>query len=223
MGIPENMLRAKGSMSYLDLMRLIGKLWGDAIGVRQDGVTLRVPFHAINTALSDPDYPVIVYSLQLRKPFSQEPKPKQRELLTTDDGNKILVRGQRFENIVKFNVIDRIFPAGTERAEEILETFEDFMLQMTPIFKELGLSDIFYGRRSIDMEGTRLGTDVVERSVMYQVVTEKVTLIDVWKLNEVLVTAKIFLGNNEPVPLVPNFDGLIRTLAYDQHASTPSY
>lgn len=190
-------LRAAGNLSYLDFIRLLNKLWSDSIGFREDGVTLRVPFQATNTALSDPDYPLIVYSLEMRRPFPQEPKPKHREIIN-DNGNPIIIRGQRFENLVKFAVLDRVAPSGAERAEEILDTFEDFMLQMTPIFKELGISDLFYARRTADGVGSRLGTDVVERSVIYQVVTEKIILIDTWKLNAILISARIFLEDNQP-------------------------
>ena len=223
MGIPDRPLRARGNLSYLDFIRLLGKVWVDSIGVRPDGVTPRVPFQATDTALSDPDYPLITYSLQMRKPLSNEPKAKVREMVEDTGGHKIQIKGQRFENYVKFSVLDRVFPDGVMNAEEILDIFETFMEQMTPLFKELGLSDIFYGRRDIDMEKSRPGTDVVERSVVYIVITEKVTRIDVWKLEQILVSARTFLVKNQiPEAPGPDLSGIITTLD-DQLGATPSF
>lgn len=217
-------LRAKGNLSYNGFIRLVEKLWYDQIGLREDGVTPRVPFHASYNPVPDPIYPCIVYELQLRRPFQGEPKPKTRETIYGDDGTPYVVRAQRFQNIVQFSVMDRVQYAGTHNAEDILNLFEDFMFENTAIFKELGLSDIFYARRIADSELQRTTMDVIKHTVAYEVITEKVIVTDVWKFNEILINARVWAERNElPDPATPDFSGISWKIDDQFSAATPYF
>lgn len=217
---PANMLRARGNLDYLGFIRLVQQLWLEATGTREDG-TARIPLRATGTDLNDPDYPCILYSLELRKPFTNEAKPKIREILDLTSTHKMIVSAQRFENIVQFSVVDSVASSGAQRVEEIIEAFEDFMMQYTPIFKEVGLSDIFYAQRRTDRTEERSGFSVVRRSITYLVITEKVLAKEVWRLNDILVSARTYLVDNQPQQATPSYEGLSYEIE-DQFAATPN-
>lgn len=96
--------------------------------------------------------------------------------------------GQKFENFVKFSAVDRVEPDGAQVVEELIEEFEDFMIRYTPIFSRLGLNDLTYSRRLSDDEDPRQGEGIVERTVVYRVVTEKLISSEVGNLDSVMLS-----------------------------------
>lgn len=223
---PNRPLRAAGNLSFLEFIRLLEHLWNNAMGYRADGVTPTVPLRASGTALADADYPCIVYSIDLRKPHANEAKPRIREILTGDDGwsgeKALMVYAQRFENYVRFTAIDKVQQTGAHRAEELIEAFEDFLMAQTPILKKCGVSEMFYYQRRRDQEQIRDDFSVVQRSLTYLVVTEKIFHQDVWYLEQILIKAQTFLANNQPEAATPSYEG-ISVEINDQFAATPSY
>jgi hypothetical protein len=177
-------LRAEGSLTYLQFIRLVIGLWSE---VHPD-----IPIRPTQSS-AYAQYPVIVYGLEMRRPHAGETKPRIREELQSDGDTNFIVTGQRFENVVSFTVYTKGDP---ELAEEIIEAFEDFMLKYTGVFKRLGISDMVYGRRTPDAEETRLGEDTERRSVVYSVVTEKNQVAEVEKIKNILVTARLYIETN---------------------------
>ncbi len=182
--VPERPLRQAGNLSYLDFIRLVGTIWSEAHP--------EIPFVASGLS-ADAKYPCIVYALGNRVPFPNEPKAKQREVLVNaDDENKsVIIMGQKFENFVKFSAVDKVEPDGAQVVEELIEEFEDFVIRYTPVFSKLGLNDLTYNRRLSDDEEPRQGEGVVERTVVYRVVTEKLISAEIANLESVFINVTV--------------------------------
>ena len=177
-------LRAEDNLSYLQFIALVRKLWEDS---HPD-----IPFKPVQSA-TYAQFPVMVYSLELRKPNANEPKMRLREQIVTDGDVNYIVQGQRFENLIIFSALTQNDP---ETAEQIIEAFEDFMLEYTPVFKRLGVSEILYSRRTPDNEQSRFAEDIDKRSVAYLVVTEKVRATEIAKIEEIILNVRQFLSTN---------------------------
>lgn len=181
-------LRAQGNLGYLDFIRIVEYLWSES---HPD-----IPLYA--TGLSTyPTYPCIIYNLEMRKTHTNEPKQRHRELIHRPDSDtNIQIKAQRFQNIVNFNVYTQ---TNAQQAEEIIEAFEDFMLEYTPIFKQLGLSEIFYYRRNPDSGQRRDNVDIVERSVSFLITTEKLIVLEQEKLRNIYIDVRRYLEDATPV------------------------
>lgn len=173
-------LRASGNLSYLEFIALVQQLWS---GVHPD-----IPFLATG-GNQTAKFPAITYSLQLRKTHPSEPKMRIREeIATSPDQEAMLISAQRFQNVVNFTAATENDP---ETAEQLIEAFEDFMMEYTPVFKEMGVSEFVYARRLPDAEVSRPGEDLVQRTVSYLVTTEKVIRSSVAKLNNVIAHIRV--------------------------------
>jgi hypothetical protein len=175
-------LRASGNLSYREFIAVVRAMWHEV----HPGIPI-LPSGGDQHAV----YPAIIYSLQLRKPHPSEPKPRLREdIYTSVDEEAIIIHGQRFQNIINFSVITERNP---DLAEELIETFEDFMLEYTPVYKELGISEFVYARRLPDDEENRKGEGICKRTVSYLVTTEKVVQTSAKKLNDSLEKLKLIV------------------------------
>ena len=161
-------------MNYREFIALVRRLWEE---IYPDIPILPVQGDTYAR------YPLIVYSLENRKTHTTEPKQRYREEVVTDSDENVIISGQRFQNYIAFSVVTENEP---DLCETIIETFEDFMLEHTPVFKRLGLSDIFYSRRLSDREETRTAEDACIRTVVYMCIIERTTRVKVSKLEEVL-------------------------------------
>lgn len=180
-------MRASGNLSYLDFVRLVKYLWTSA----NPDIPM-VPDQSEAFAV----YPAIAYSLGLRKTFKNEPKFKHRDFMEDESGQKYRITGQRYDNIVQFSVVTRSEP---ELADQIIENFEEFMIECVPLFKELGASDFFYSRRLSDNEESRKSDDTCVRTVCYLLVTETVVQTSVDTLNSILINARVFMDDRGTV------------------------
>lgn len=213
---PREPLRAESNLSYLEFITLIKKLWEDAhpsvplkpvqsqsYAFTQINPEWQWANDQANPQATDPDGSgqpkhiahdcMMVYSLELRKPNANEPKMRVREEVVTEGDVNYLIQGQRFENLIIFSALSK---GGPELAESVIEAFEDFMLEHTPIFKRLGVSEILYSRRTPDDEQSRFSEDLDKRSVAYVVVIEKIRAIEIAKIQEILLTVRQYLGSN---------------------------
>lgn len=205
-------LRAEGNLQYLDFIRLVEEMWKQS----HPGI----PFSAMG-GQQHAKYPCIVYSLKLRKTMEQEPKPRrEREQIFDTDNRRIIISSQRFQNIIAFTAISENDP---RLAEELIEAFEDFMFEYIPVFKRLGLSDIFYSRRLADSDENRNSEDICKRTVTYLIITEKVFQTDVEKINEIAINIRRYFEQEEELEqATPN--GIITTTIVDEFAgATPNY
>ena len=74
------------------------------------------------------------------------------------------------------------------------------MLEYTPVFKRLGVSEILYSRRTPDDEQSRFAEDLDKRSVAYIVVIEKLRAIEIAKIEEIILNVRQFLATNTVNP-----------------------
>ena len=169
-------LRAEGNMRYLQFIDAVTEMWGEG----HPSIPV-VPDQGKNFA----QYPCIVYGLEMKKSLDQEPKPKLREELTDPDSGRLVhVYGQFFELLVKFTVVSKTDP---RQAEEILDLFEDFMFEYTPVFICAGVADFVYARRIAASSEVRVGEDINKRSVMYYMREEKLTQISPDRVESVAI------------------------------------
>lgn len=183
--------RAQGNLSYLAFIALVKRYWEAG----HPDIRLRPtqgPAFIQDSKDNDGFFPVIVYGLDTRRAMTVEPKPRIREE-KMDDGDFYIISGQRFENLVSFTVYD----TNPIRADEVIEAFEDFMLEYTPAFKMLGASELVYFRRTPDNEGSEAGEDLARRNITYKLTTEKVRVMPVGRMEEIVIDARVFLSTNQ--------------------------
>lgn len=180
-------LKAEGNLSYLGFIEIVKMLWENSYPDIPIVATFGGKFAS---------YPCIAYGLELKRAHSQEPKMKYRDKALGDDGKYYIIEGQRFQNVVSFTVMveanagqlsgDERRYAGAEVADRVMEIFEDFMLEYTPVFKRLGASELVYARRVSDTETNMDQTDVVRRTVTYLLTTEKIHVSAVDKIESIV-------------------------------------
>lgn len=178
-------LRANGNLTYREFIAMVSKFWNE----RVPDVPL-IPYQGKNFART----PAIVYSLEVKTPIPNDRKKHHREFITNPATDQMYrITGQRFKHIVTFRVVTANEP---ELAEEILESFEFYMDEMTAVYKENGLSEIVYGRRLPDSTENRESQDVCIRAVAYEVTTEDVRQWPVAQLNEIIIQARMFVSES---------------------------
>ena len=175
-------LRAEGNLTYLEFIAVVKKLWEDT---HPD-----IPIYPTG-GLQAAQYPAITYGIEIRRTQQTETKPRFRQQIEVNN-SMIHIYGQRFINSVKFTVHD----TNAKRADQIIEAFEDFMAEWTPVYKRLGASEFTYSRRLPDDETITTGEDVPRRSVAYSLVTEKNYVKEFDKINEIVIDLRIFLHLN---------------------------
>ena len=219
-------LQASGNLSYLEFIAVVKSLWENAypdikIKPTQSGTYA--------------DYPVIVYGLELRKAHTSEPKPRTR---TTQTNKDVVVFGQRFQNIVSFTVITEANGgakqgsaarySGPEVADNIMEIFEDFMLEHTPVFKRLGASEFVYSRRLSDSEENRDSTDICKRTVTYMLTTEKLFAQNVDQIESIVLDVRRYMSYEQSIwdsaqeGATPDFTGTEVNIIDLYQSSTPN-
>jgi hypothetical protein len=135
--------------------------------------------------------------------------------------NNVIARAQRYENYVSFSVYTESDPY---LAETIIEEFENFMDEYTGVFKELGLSEIIYGRRFPDRELNRESEDVCIRAVGYLATVEKVTVTEYERLASIVIDARLRLASyREAEQATPNYDNIEIRMPDTYAAATPNY
>ena len=154
------------------------------------------------------EYPAIIgYHLELRKSHTTEPKPRMRQNIVSPGNNHYTIYGQRFQNIVGFTAMCKVGtfqgPNGeTTRddldasvlCDQVIEAFEDFMIEYTPILKAAGASELVYSRRLADSEINRAGNDIHKRTVTYMLTTEKTYAIKNERIEKIAVDARTWMA-----------------------------
>jgi len=158
-----------------------------------------------STSLGLDEFPAVIgYHLELRKAHTTEPKPRMRQNVLS---NTVTIYGQRFQNIIGFTVMSKV---GTFQGEnttttrddldaavlcdQVIEAFEDFMLEYTSIFKAAGASELVYSRRLSDSEINRDGKDIHKRTVTYMLTTEKTFAIANGRIEKIAVDARTWMA-----------------------------
>jgi hypothetical protein len=158
-----------------------------------------------STSLGIDDFPAVIgYHLELRKAHTTEPKPRMRQNVLS---NTVTIYGQRFQNIIGFTVMSKVgtfqgADTTTTRddldaavlCDQVIEAFEDFMLEYTSIFKAAGASELVYSRRLSDSEINRDGKDIHKRTVTYMLTTEKTFAIANGRIEKIAVDARTWMA-----------------------------
>lgn len=111
---------------------------------------------------------------QGKEPFGSDKavKPQFKESIVADTEDFTMtqqVHGQRFDNIVQFSV----WSQTNERADILLEWFEQFMDLYRWVLKWNGVQETFYWQRAPDSRVTRWRDDIISRTVEYYFRTER--------------------------------------------------
>ena len=192
-------LQANGNLTYLEFLAVVKALWEN---IHPD-IPLK-PDHGGSYAV----YPSIVYSLEIRKPHTVEPKPRSRQVVQND----YMVFGQRFQNVVSFTIVTKADRAstvdeskyiGAEVADALAEVFEDFMLEYTPVFKRLGASEFVYARRLADTTETRDNIDICKRAITYLLTTEKLIQTSVSVIEKIAIDIRTAMSYENSLILNP--------------------
>jgi len=183
-------LRAEDGMNYREFIAVLKYMWELA---HPDVPMLPTQTPAFAT------YPVIVYSLELRKAHPAEPKKRFREHITSASGDIYSIWGQRFQNLIMFSAVTRADP---ELSSEIIEEFQSFMDEYTGTLKSLGASEIIFSRRMPDNSRKKSSEDTAEKSIAYLVTIETVTYMQESKLESVLIEARTYLEAER----IPSFE-----------------
>ena len=104
-----------------------------------------------------------------------EIKPRIREYTTDPEylDCHICVLGQWFDNIIQFDC----WAKTNNRADSLIEWFEDFMYKYTWVWKKNGVNEILYWMRMQDEEVRKWRNDLSARSVLYYFKTEKIVTV----------------------------------------------
>lgn len=247
-------LRAQSNVNYIQFLHLVGYWWNQShpdvrmyitstdktisvnlnVPTSGPGGSFEIPGWNVDPDLNVNSYPRIVAALETRRPMPMEPKPRVRETIWSgpDGESDIDIKGQRFQSIISFTVVDRIktnYPQDSpctdpeyfrnnvlecskydmvSSVDEIVEQLEEFMLEVTPIFKELGVSELVYARRLPDATEVRGGYGIAKRAVAYTVTIEKVYRgIEQWKIKQIVTEARLLIAGNSATPATPfNFN-----------------
>jgi uncharacterized membrane protein len=217
-------LQAQGNLTYIEFISAVKALWENAY----PNIKIK-PVQNGDYA----EYPVIAYGLELRRAHSVEPKPRSRISPAKD----VVIFGQRFQNIISFTVITKADSgelkgsssrySGPEVAEKIIETFEDFMLEYTPVFKRLGASELVYARRLSDSEENRDATDVNKRTVTYMLTTEKLIGMEVGTIEKIVIDVRRYMAVEKEIwddfylGSTPTYDGTELNIIDLNQSATP--
>ncbi len=183
------------------------------------------------------EFPAIIgYHLELRKAHTTEPKTRMRQNVLS---NTVTIYGQRFQNIVGFTVMSKVGTfqgsnGATTRddldaavlCDQVIEAFEDFMLEYTSIFKSAGASELVYSRRLSDSEINREGKDVHKRTVTYMLTTEKTFAMSNRRIEQIVVDARTWMAYEKQLLrdqlATPNYEGTTGNIIDLFQTATPN-
>jgi hypothetical protein len=209
-------LQSSGKLTYLDFVGLVKEAW------EQSHPNIPVVPMAMNEYDMLCIHPaVIVYSMELRKTHVNEPKPKIRQVSNSEE---VTVYGQKYQNIISFTIMARVGklegqdPSSVQDdldksvlCDQIIEEFEDFMLEYTPVFKYLGANELTYSRRLSDSEVARRTKDVHKRTVTYMLTTEKTFAVRNRTIEEIAINTRVKCLLAEIA--TPNILGILESLS----------
>jgi len=240
-------LQSEGNLSYLEFISTVESLWEKSFPnfpIKSSSPS-DPSFTWFNPNYVDPstgqvtgrmeDTPAIItYSLELRKAHSVEPKPRMRQITS---GN-IYIYGQRFQNVIAFHALaptgNRLGSNQNERCddqdnaylvESLIETFEDFMMEFTPIFKRIGASELIYSRRLADSEVNRESKDIHKRTVTYMLTTEKTFAARAETIEKIAVDLRTAMAYESEllVEATPNYENISINIVDLEKSATPGF
>ena len=145
----------------------------------------------------------VIYRVKRREPGTigkhpfdppTEIKPRIREDRVDPDhpGCHVVVMGQWFDNLIQFDCWSKY----NNRADELVEWFEDFMYKYTWVWKKNGVNEILYWMRTTDEESSKWRNDLAVRTVIYYFKTEKIVTIKEYDFRQI----DLYLGLDSTPP-----------------------
>jgi hypothetical protein len=145
----------------------------------------------------------IVYRVKRREPGTigkhpfdppTEIKPRVREQRVDTDhpGCHVMVMGQWFDNLIQFDCWSKY----NNRADDLVEWYEDFMYKYTWVWKKNGVNEVLYWMRTTDEESSKWRNDLAVRTVIYYFKTEKIVTIKEYDFRQI----DLFLGLGAAYP-----------------------
>jgi len=240
-------LQSEGNLSYLEFISVVKSLWEESFPNYpiKSSSSGDPAFTWFNSNYIDPETgnttgryedtdAIITYSLELRKTHSVEPKPRMRQIANRD----IYIYGQRFQNIISFTAMAPVGKRlGSNKnsiqddhdnaylVESLIEAFEDFMLEYTPIFKKIGASELTYSRRLSDSEINREQKDVHKRTVTYMLTTEKTFAARAETVDSVALDVRTAMAYEPELinqSATPNYENVSVNIVDLQLSATPN-
>lgn len=183
------------------------------------------------------EFPAIIgYSLELRKAHTIEPKPRMRQNAIS---NTVTIYGQKFQNVIAFTVMSksRILqgndPSTTRDdlstailCDQIIESFEDFMIEYTPILKAAGASELVYSRRLSDSEVGRENKKIHKRTVTYMLTTEKTFAIRNERIEKIKLDIRTWMAYENSIinqKATPDYKDVEVSIVDLSQTATPNY
>jgi len=134
----------------------------------------------------------IIYRVKRREPgtISKHPfdppteiKPRIREYIVDIDhpGCHVVVMGQWFDNLIQFDCWSKY----NNRADDLIEWFEDFVYKYIWVWKKNGVNEILYWMRNTDEESSKWRNDLAVRNVIYYFKTEKIVTIKEYDFRQI--------------------------------------
>ncbi len=112
-----------------------------------------------------------------KHPFDppSEIKPRVREYRIDEENpdSHIRISGQWFDNLIQFDCWSKT----NNRADSLIEWFEDFMFKYTWVWKKNGVNEMLYWMRKQDEFVKKWRNDLAVRSLLYYFKTEKIIVI----------------------------------------------
>jgi hypothetical protein len=109
--------------------------------------------------------------------------------------------------------------------ESLIETFEDFMMEFTPIFKKIGASELVYSRRFADSEVNRESKDIHKRTVTYMLTTEKTFAAKAETIEQIAIDLRTAMAYEPELltPATPNYQDISINIIDLQQGATPGF
>lgn len=179
--------KADKSANLFDLIKMINKLvtitMPDVLFIPEEGKVLATD------AMNKIEKPFITYKILSRIP-KKEIKARIREDIEeiSDDEDKRAgeVWGQKFECNIQFNIFASVY----DKAEEVMEHFEELITSYTGFFKKNGIAEILFKKQYTDESYVNLRETLSVRNLCYYVEIEKLTVIFREKIKEIELLAQ---------------------------------
>lgn len=176
--LSEAPLKAEKSANMRDFIKMVSKVVSMAMR------DLKVEFMPDEgkRIVVDPektlDHPVITYRVISRTP-KKELKAREREGLVLEEthrkseGRKGTVYGQKFKAYIQFDIVASEYSV----ADEVMDNFEDLILNYTHFFKKNGVAELLFEKHYTDENLDMYRQSVSVRSLQYYVELEKLTMV----------------------------------------------
>lgn len=141
-------------------------------------------------AMQNFNRPVITYTVQERE-TKTEIKPRLRQEVEEIDvktGEKRVgeIWGQKFKCLIQFNIIASVY----KEAEEVMEKFEETIIQHTGFLKRNGVAEIFFDKHITDSHFDTMRETLSIRNLRYYVEIEKNIVMFKEKINQIEIIAQ---------------------------------